>query len=230
MKFPPKINPAHCASKDQTRYMLTGVALQGNMAIATEGRVLFLSTITREDDDSKRDVVVPTKAIHAERKGKTTVHSVLPLMTIRDAENEGGRPFVEIMHSIDEKAQFGDIQSDQYPDWSHVLADPNTHTKRLCINIKLLNKVAKALGEDMIELHLDPEKFGDKFGQPDGYHEAIYVTAQGQPEAVAVVMPARAKCYLGDNHALTEGLRIKQERAEARASKAQAEQPQPNPQ
>lgn len=217
MKLPTKTNPAHCASKDSTRYILNGVALLNDIAVATDGRVMFVANLTRDDEDSKRDALVPTKAILAERRGKDRHNHVLPLMTIRDRAKPTDRQTAEVMHDANEVTNYGDIEHvEKYPEFTKCMTDPASHNMKMCLDVKLLAKLAKSFGDTMLVLHLDPAKFGygsgRGYGEPDGYHGSIYATVQGQQEAFAVVMPANPKSELQGNHALERAMKLKAKR------------------
>lgn len=227
MKFIDPVNPAHAASNDKTRYVLTGVLVKDNLAVATNGRILFAAKIHRNDDDSKRDAIIPVKALHAATKGKTGQRSrdrILPLLTIQEREKPTDRQTVEVMHGQEEVTRFADlgVEPNSFPKTSHVFPDPSKHTMRLGISIALLTKLAKAFGEDLVQLSFDPEMFANT---EKGYSGAIYVTGTHRHrnlDSVGIIMPASSE------HRLSENDVVRKMWAEHEAATAKPEEILPN--
>lgn len=223
MKLPNGVNPAHAASNDQTRYVLNGVKFQGNLAVATNGRILVAAIATREDDDDARDAIVPTRAMIAgfkAAKGKRS-RAVLPRLVINSiSETEpSGLKTVTITDKQFDRTTVQDIDG-KFPSFEQIFEDPAKHTLKLAFNAKLLADIAKALGTDAVELHLDPDGF-KKDGLP-AYGPQIYVTSNDDPdkESIAVLMPMRSDVGgLDGNSVLAEVAKIK-------AAKAAGEKPE----
>lgn len=227
MKFLDPVNPAHAASKDKTRYVLEGVLIKDDLAVATNGRILFAAKIHRDDDDSKRDAVVPVKAIHTASKGKTGKRGrgkILPLLTIKEREKQTDRQTVEVMHGQEEVTRFADlsVEPHSYPKVSNIFTDPSKHTMRLGISIALLTKLAKAFGEDMVQLSFDPEMFSNT---DKGYSGAIYVTSSHRfhnDHSVGIIMPATADHQVAKNEVVRKMWAEQQAGREAKAAEAKS--------
>lgn len=233
MKLPDKINPAHCASKDQTRYILNGVLLTGDLAVATDGRMLFACRATREEDDDARDAIVPTKAALAGFKARR--HGIVPALNVLP-KVENLQSECRVMTSLDESTTFREIEG-TFPNFAEVVRSPETHKLKVGINVPLLVKLAKAFGDDMLTLNIDVSQC------PIDHHDRdrIFVT-QGMlvtgssPEAVAVIMPCRPNGGLKGNTIIERIAEIREARkaerlaAEAEAkAKAEAEKTTPEP-
>lgn len=221
MKLPHGINPAHCASTDQTRYALMGVLLTEDLAVATDGKVLFACNAEREDD-AERDAIIPTKAALAgfkdRKKGVTPQLTVLP-------EVKGERTKCSVMTSFDETTTFTEIDG-MFPVFTQVVPDASKHTLKVAVNVKLLVKLAKAFGDDAVCLHLDPEGFliDDSYhtpGERKFMNGQILVTGSMRSEAVGVLMPMTARA-----HDLISNKTLK--RLEARRAKASGKTTNPS--
>lgn len=222
MKLPHGVNPAHVASKDATRYVLNGVKFGHGLAVATNGRMLVGTVATREDDDADREAIVPTRAMikaFPKAKGKRR-SSLIPRLVINPIDEN------------DTKAKFGtvtitDKEFDQttvkeidgnYPAFEEVFTDHSKATLKVGINAAYLAMIAKALGDEQLVLHFDPDGFKENGDVRRGYSPAIYVTAGSdrEQESVAIIMPVRVSGDgLDGNRVLREIAKIKAEKAAA---------------
>ncbi len=212
MKLAPKINPMHCASKDGTRYILNGVKIAGNMAVATDGRTLFAACGTRDDDDADRDTIIPTRAAKAAwPQTKRKRGCMLPILTINPkAENEPGT--VSILDVEFDKTTIKEIDGN-YPRFEAVMPDVSKHTFRVGLNVKLLLQIAKCYGEDTVCLHINPDAMnGGAVSDP------IIVTNEKSPEAVAIIMPMR---HHGDEITLAKNPAVQEMEARKEAYEAE---------
>ena len=225
MKLPNGVNPAHVASKDQTRYVLNGVQFAHGLAVGTNGRMLVAAVATREDDDADREAIVPTRAMLAgfkvrRGKGVRALYSVLPRLVINaKAENEAAT--VTITDKNFDQTTVQEIDGN-FPAFEAVFENPEKATLKLSINAKYLSDVAKALGDEQLTLHLDPEGFKDNGDVTKAYSPAIYVTAGNdrEREAVAILMPVRvSRDGLDGNRVLSKIAHIKVKKAAAEAAR-----------
>ncbi len=196
MKFNNATNPAHCASVDKTRYILNGVFVTGNLAVATNGRVLFASKIERDSDESKRDALIPIRAMNEARKSRAPKKrgcGMLPMLTIVETSEEKPTPFVEVMSKEMDVTKYRDIEPvGNFPNFAHVI--PANGSIRLGLSFKLFAKIAKAFGTDDLTLHIQ----GD---DQDCVKDAVIVTSRTN-DAFAVIMPRRTEDDLHFNEAL----------------------------
>jgi hypothetical protein len=183
MKLPAKQNPAHAASTDGTHYILNGVSLEGDLAIATDGRVLFVTKGERDEDDDLRDALIPTRAALAGFK-TSPKSSTPPRLVINDEKT------VTIIDKNDDRVTVRDIDVDKsrFPNVEGVVPDASKYTLKVGINIKLLTKLAKSFGNDALVLHLDPD--GWKDSNDEGYSSPIMVTS-ATVDSFGVLMPMR---------------------------------------
>ena len=217
----------HCASKDSTRYVLNGVRIKGNLAVATDGRTLFAAVAARDDEDDARDALIPTRVAKAAwPQGKGKGGAILPMLTINQKE-EGKEATVTVLDREFDRTTSKEIDGN-FPRFEAVLPDLSKHTLRVGLNVKLLVNIAKCFGDDDVIIHLAADGFRD--GQQG---EPMIVTNQKTREAMAILMPMRGDApALLENRAITEikklraeydeEVRAKNEAAEA-AAKAKAE-------
>jgi DNA polymerase III sliding clamp (beta) subunit (PCNA family) len=218
----------HCASKDETRYVLNGVRIQGNLAVATDGRTLFAAVGYREDDDDARDALIPTRAAKAawpQSKGKRG--TLLPMLTINPKE-DGKEATVTVTDREFDRATIKEIDGN-YPQFGAVMTEASKHTLRVGINVKLLLNIAKCHGEDEMFLHLNPEE-----REGDQLKGAIIVTSKNT-EAMAILMPLRESYDLQGNQAVKEMTKLRAEylekiKAKAAVEAAATDNPQPSDQ
>lgn len=217
MKLPEKMNPMHCASKDNTRYILNGVKILGNLAVATDGRTLCVVKGTRETDDDERDALIPTRVAKAAwPQRKRARGAILPMLMINPQGPEiagmKGELTTTVLDKEMDKHTARDIDGN-YPRFEAVLPDTSKHTLKVGINIKLLTNLAKAMGSDGVVLHFNAEKF-----QSGSYDEGMLVTAtEGErTEAFGVIMPIRPSNLsdLSANHALKAVIAMKEANAQ----------------
>lgn len=223
MKIPHKMNPVHCASKDGTRYILNSVSLQGDLAVATDGRTLFAVKGSRDDDDDPRDATIPKRAARAawpQSKGKRG--AVLPMLTIKPV-TEGAFATCEVMNRDFDKTTMKEIDG-KFPNVEKVIPDTSKYTHRVGLSVELLQNIAKCFGEDQVMIHFNAEGWhGDTNGEP------MMITSKSW-EAFGILMPCRVTGDgLNSNNALSEiRHRIKRREesdiAEREASIARAQQ------
>jgi hypothetical protein len=177
MKLPPKAKPHAVASRDHTRYVLNHVAIQGDLAVATNGRVLFACEATVDEGDTiDGDALIPKKALALAKvgkmKGKRRKDSAAHWITL-----EGNR--VKVSPSADESHSLCLLQGAKYPEWKRVV--PKAGPKVLSFNVRLLASLAEAFGEDLLTLHFDP----------DSDTKQILVTSDQHRDRFGVMMPCR---------------------------------------
>ena len=195
MKLPDKINPVHCASNDDSRYVLNSVSLQGNLAAATDGRCLFVALGERGPCDDDRDALLPKRAAKsAWPQTKKSRGVLLPMLTILTTEEKATATCSLMTREMD-LIKFPDIAG-KFPDIDRVIPDPAGYTQRVGLNIAFLANIAKSFGETEVFIHFDAEAWRD--GQQC---QPMLVTSKTQ-EAFAVLMPARCEYTLRDNSAL----------------------------
>jgi DNA polymerase III sliding clamp (beta) subunit (PCNA family) len=219
MKLPLGVNPAHVASKDATRYVLNGVQFAHGLAVATDGRSLVAAIATAEDDDADREAIVPTRAMLAGFKAGRGRSSVLPRLVINPKpENEAAT--VTITDKEFDQTTVKEIDGN-FPTFEQVFEDHTKHTLKVGLNVKLLANIAKALGQDQIVMHFDPEGFKSSPHSLDNlYGLQIYITSndENRGDTVGILMPLRASSDgLVGNRVLAEVAKIKAEKAAAKA-------------
>ena len=195
MKLPDKINPVHCASKDGSRHVLNSVSLQGNLAVATDGRCLFAALGERGPDDDARDALLPKRAAKAAwPQAKKSRGVLLPMLTILPAVAPAAATCSLMTREMD-TIQIRDIDG-KFPAIDRVIPAAAGYTQRVGLNIAFLANIAKSFGETEVFIHFDAAAWLDgQQGQP------MLVTSKTQ-EAFAVLMPARCSYDLRDNKAL----------------------------
>lgn len=222
MKLPDGVNPAHVASKDKTRYVLSGVQFTGNLSVATNGRCLVAAIATREDDDDARDAIVPTRAVKAgikvtksKRTGRSNTAPMLPRLVI-NPKPEKGEGTVTVTDSQFDQTTVKEIDGN-FPHIENVFTDPAKHTLKLGISASYLADIAKALGSESLVLHLDPDGFIKCDKVEKSFNPAIYITrgdADGR-ESIAILMPMRVPSdFLDGNRVIAEVAKLKASRAE----------------
>lgn len=224
MKLPHGVNPAHVASKDATRYVLNGVQFAHGLAVGTNGRMLVAAVTTREDDDADREAIVPTRAMLAgfkvtRGKGGRARSSVLPRLVI-NAKPEKEIGTVTITDKNFDQTTVQEIDGN-FPAFEQVFEEPEKATLKLALNAKFLSEIAKALGDEQLVLHLDPDGFKHNGDTPKAYSPAIYLTAGSDHgrESVAILMPIRVSSDgLDGNRVLSKVAKIKAEKAAAKAA------------
>jgi hypothetical protein len=217
MKLPLKMNPAHAASKDHTRYTLNGVQVKGDIAAATDGRMLFMCIGTREEEDDSREAIIPTRAALAGWK-QLKRGAALPTLTINPRDTHG-RNTCTVMDKDFDRTTIMEIDGN-YPRIEAVIPDVTKYTVRVGFNVALLARLAKCFGEDQVTMHLNPEAFGE-----EGHQEPILVTNGANQPALAVLMPTRDKSEaVKDNAVLSHMTAIRLNReAAARAERERRE-------
>lgn len=195
MLFLDPVDPSACCSTDGTRYLLNGVCIRGRHAIATDGRVLFVTGIVTEDPEGhKTDVIIPSRAIRAARKkGRKSRRSKLKPKDFPDITFSPESRSINVHVRCDETNTYREIipgANDSYPkNIQNVIRAASQTSAVLSVNIRLLAKLAESFGHDVIHLHLSPEKFN---GHYDG---TVFVTAGDSqdhlPNSIGAIMPVR---------------------------------------
>ena len=199
MKLPDNVNPAHCASKDDCRYVLQGTKFKNGMAYSTNGKILCVALAQLEDDDTDREAIVPTramlKAFPSTGKKKRGVFPRLSLKRKRSVvrSKEGD---CTILHDID----------GTFPSVEQVCQQLDGYDLKLTIGVKLLNQISKGLGSDALTIHI---KSSSKMTDGDYLSHPLYVTGSSD-EAFAILMPMRSsRSNLRENRALSKMLSFK---------------------
>lgn len=208
MKLPNKTNPVHCASKDGTRYILNSVSIQGDVAVATDGRSLFAVKGCREDDDDQRDAIIPKRlASAAWPQGKGKRGFILPMLTINPVTE--GFATCTVTNTDMDRTTARDIEGN-FPNVEKVIPDASQYKQRVGLNVKLLLQIAKCFGEDEIAIHFDSDGWRD--GQGD---KPMLITSKGR-DAFGILMPLRTNGDgLDKNEALNAIARRIQQREDA---------------
>jgi DNA polymerase III sliding clamp (beta) subunit (PCNA family) len=218
VKLPNKINPMHCASKDSTRYVLNGVRIQGNLAVAVDGRTLFAAVGSRDEEDDARDALIPARAAKAawpQSKGKRGC--LLPMLTINPREEGANVPgTVTVTDREFDRTTIKEIDGN-FPRFEAALPDVSKHTLRVGLNVKLLLNIAKCYGHDEMFLHFNREE--ERGGC---LSEAIIVTNSKSPDAVAILMPLRNPNDLTGNRALDAMMKLRAVYDEEQRAKSEA--------
>ena len=211
------------ASTDRTRYTLNGVFLAGNLAVATDGRSLVACIAQREEDDDAREAIIPTKAALAgfkdRKKGVTPMLHVLP-----KPENDVAR--CRVMTSLDESTTYREIDGN-FPHIDAVVPKPEKHTLRVALNVKLLLRIAKALGEDQVTLHLDPDGFKIDYNGVDGLMQDAMIVTGRNPDAVGILMPCRTPDLIRHNKTFAAIAEAKAARKAAETTTTETTNPTP---
>lgn len=176
MKLPDKVNPAHCVSKDGTRYALNFMQVKDGLGIATDGRMLIVAQVAVQEDDTITEGLVPPAAIKQSLKNKYLKGEFKFVADATDSEK------IDVQVPINCEASttyFGPSDVD-YPTALKVIP---THAKPLSISFdaKRLAQLADSLGEKIVTLTVDVENPGACF----------IVTSVKQAHAFALLMPAR---------------------------------------
>jgi len=193
MKLPEKINPAHCASTDGCRYSLNGVFVQGDLAVATDGRVLLISTATREDDDDARDALIPSRAMFAGfKQARNRKKVTLPRLVINPITE--GVADVTVTDASFDKTTVRDIDA-KYASFMQAVPEYSGHTLKLGIDIKLLAKLAKSLGTSDLVLNINPsDAIKIENSESEFINSVLIVTSdENQPDSVGFYMPRRVR-------------------------------------
>ena len=179
MKLPDKVNPVHCVSKDGTRYPLNFVRIENGLAIATDGRRLFISQVDLMDDLISEGFV-PVAAI------KQAIKNKHPKGEFSFARKSSFDPEVEDRIDVEVPLNceacttyFGPGKID-YPSVYKVIPDQK-RPLAITLNAKLLAEIAAGLGDDLVTVTVDVQT-------PGG---AMIVTSEKQHHAFALLMPAR---------------------------------------
>ena len=200
MEFLDPVDPSKCCHTCGTRYLLTGVCIRGEKAIATDGRILIVTAIQRgENDDPSRESLIPARAVAIARKKsrRASRKHVYPEIDIHPVPENSPWPTVAVHLNTDEIHAFLEIipsAHDTYPDHSKAIGNPGAHTLRIGINVRLLSRLAAAMGNDSLTLHIDPSKIDDS-GESQS---VILATASGDdvtepasPNTIGAIMPIR---------------------------------------
>lgn len=221
------MNPVHCASKDGTRYVLNSVKIQGDLAIATDGRTLCVVKGERQDDDHERDALIPKRVAKAAwPQAKKKRGTVLPILMINPPEPDlgmvEGALTTTVLDREFDKHTAKDIDGN-FPKFEACVPDPKPYTMSIGINVNLLTQIAKSMGSNGVVLHFDPEEF-----KPE-YRGTVLVTATDgdKTKAFGVLMPMRGDdlTNLNKNHALDAVMQLKAEYEAAKAVKPEPPSP-----
>jgi DNA polymerase III sliding clamp (beta) subunit (PCNA family) len=176
MKLPDKVNPAACVSKDASRYSLNFVRIENGLALATDGRRLFVSQVDSQDD-AITEGFVPVAAI------KQAIKNRFPKGEFKLSRNEAdpNRNDVQVPVNLDACTTYygpGDIE---FPKVYKVIPDQKKPLA-ITLNAKLLAEIAAGLGDTMVTVTVDVENPG----------AAMFVTSATQHHAFALLMPGRS--------------------------------------
>ena len=176
MKLPDKVNPVHCVTKDDSRYVLKFIKVKGGLAVATDGKAMLITQVAVQEDDTITEGLVPTAAIKQAMKNKHQKGEFKFAPNAINPENID----VEVPVNLDACTTYygrGDLN---YPNALKVIPD---HERPLSISLdaKLLAQLAAGLGMNRVTITVDVDNPGT------GY----IVTSAEQTHAFAVLMPAR---------------------------------------
>lgn len=195
MKLPEKTNPAYVASTDPTRYILNGVYINGDLAVATSGRTLVAAIGERDETDSKtHNPIVPTR-IAKQAWPKTMSKKAALYQRLRI--NDDDRTCSAINRDGDEIT--AETIKGNYPRVKNVFPDVEGYTQSVGLNARLLMQIAEALGSDELILHFSAERHDQGL-----FTAPIYVTKTDSTPSVGILMPLRGgnRQPLKDNKAI----------------------------
>lgn len=175
MKLPDKVNPATCVSKDKTRYPLNFVRIENGLAIATDGRRLFVSQVDLQDD-AITEGFVPVAAI------KQAIKNRFPKgeFKLTRSEADPDKNDVQVPVNLDACTTYYGPGNLDYPKVLKVIPDQQKPIA-ITLNAKLLAEIAAGLGDTMVTVTVDVENPG----------AAMFVTCATQHHAFALLMPGR---------------------------------------
>ena len=176
MIFPVKANPAAACSSDESRYVITNVAVQDGLMVATDGRILAVFDAPCEEGDVVKDALIPKKVAKLAVRGGSK-RAFQPEMLLGESE-------VSVQVGADERRAFINppITKAKFPDWRQAIPKPS-HAFRVTISPELLAKLGDALGVrkgEGVTLHLNPS---------DPYMPMFATTLKG--DRFGVIMPMR---------------------------------------
>ena len=198
MQFLDPVDPSKCCHTDGFRYLLTGVCIRGEKAIATDGRILIVTAIRRgENDDPAREALIPARAVAiARRKSRRASRKhVYPEIDIQPVPENSPWPTVAVHLTTEEIHAFREIipaTCDTYPEHAKAVGNPAAHTLRIGLNVRLLSRLAAAMGHDSLTLHIDPSKIDDSGeSQSTILATANDCTEPASPHTMGAIMPIR---------------------------------------
>jgi hypothetical protein len=206
MTIDPKINPVHCTSSDPTRYVLSGVSLQQDLAIATDGRVLFVALGSPDPvSPAPENVIISKKAAtllwkqgKKPKRPEASITAAATTIYTADGDSTSCRHI-----------------RGTYPPIDQVIPDPALYTHRVALNIDYLVKLSKAYGSKVLFLAFDSTSW-DSVGACQS--SPVIVSDNQTDTAVAFLMPCRFAAR-PENKALSSLITRK---AAAEAAKEQA--------
>lgn len=160
---------SNAVSDSPTRFTLNGVYVDGDKAIACDGRMIAIVPIERGPEE-KTGVIVPTAVIKAaERFGRRSKLYAVKLNGKAEAEDGSGwsmsLPYID----------------GNYPKYKDVIPDGTVET--ITLDARKLLLLAEAIGAEnhrkqlVITLHVKSKT------------DAVKVTCQQNPNALGVIMP-----------------------------------------
>lgn len=174
MIIPSDCNPAGVCSDDETRMKFHNVKVEGGFMIATCGRRLVVQEVEIEECDQRSELTI----------SKHLINRAIAANTFFDEEGEAyhqnsTRIMVEkdsVETALPDGVGLIDRTNDDFPKWEKVIPQ-NVGPIKLTINVRLLMGLAEALGDEVITLHLDPEKPED----------AMFVFRHNHPDRFGII-------------------------------------------
>lgn len=139
--LPEYFKPHLCASQDETRYALCRVEIEGDMAVACDGRTLVAGTIYHDEEPPSDDwgslSVEACKDITAMRCGGEFAGK----LTLKSGE-------VKTRVDFDKEVTYAQPSEASYPNWEGALPtfEPESNPISICVNALFLARVAEAIG------------------------------------------------------------------------------------
>ena len=181
MKIETKYKLSQACSADETRLPLLGAYIDGDKAIATDGRIMAIVPIERVENELNKKII-PAEILKAIEKSKLGVICLNGQATLIGSRGgEISYPYVDA----------------QYPDYKRVLPAP-TDCDKIALDAALLAKLAKAIGAHddrrdqtivILEISMETDADGKRKIDPLAH---IGVTCARSPDARGLIMPARA--------------------------------------
>jgi hypothetical protein len=185
MKIDRKYKPELCASKDPMRIPLQYVAIDGNQAVATDGRRLVCVPCERSEGDGDGVLLVKPEHLIADRrncnKKRPNVELVINGPVVRRVNRQGDT--VEIKSKSDHHG-FTNFPKN----WKEVIPKADRKNVVINLNAKLLYEIAQAMGSDLVSIKAEASAEHEPIViNPINYQGAII------NEAIGVLMPLRAQ-------------------------------------
>ncbi len=198
MKFDPKFQIHKAAAEEATRYAVEGILIEGDKAIATDGRIMAVVPI-ETDGDSKGAVVSRAAWEMATKSARIVQRATKATPAVRSASMEVQERIARVIaKDLGSATEFPNLDG-AFPDHRGVIPR-GAVVMRIGINAELLLNLAKAIGAygadgtEAVELVLRSDSVEDVEGCPTATGP-IEVRAMNQEmltesqRALGIIMP-----------------------------------------